>query len=330
MKTIDFEFHCYIKEALEVMSKDRGTYPRYFKDSNMIMWSDKVCDEQDILDRLYMREEERVAYMDRCGIDIAVLSSAPGVDELGEDSIDLCRKINDDTYMHIKKYPGRFLGSAMLPMHDMDAACDELKRCVNEMGFVAWHAHTNVMGRWIEDEFFRPLFKCAEDLGIYVYLHPRCSINDRFTGFGFNLPGSGLGFTHDAQIAIIKMMISGLFDQMPNLTIMLGHLAEGLPFYFERLENRLHLRPVDTIVLEKEVSYYFKHNIMTSTSGNTSKEAFLLTKELMGIDQITIGTDTPFENGKVMMDFLDNIPLTVEEREKLYYKNAEKLLKCHL
>ena len=325
MKTIDFEFHCYIPESLEVMSKERGIYPRYLKDSNIIMWTEQIGEEQDILDRLLRREEERVAYMDDCGIETAVLSSAPGIDELGADSVDLCRKINDDAYLHIQKYPGRFLGSAALPMHDMDAACDELKRCVNELGFVGWHAHSNVMGRWIEDDFFRPLFKCAEELGVYVYLHPRCSRNERFTGFGFNLPGSGLGFTHDAQLAIIKMMISGMFDQMPDLTIILGHLAEGLPFYMDRLQSRLHVHPVETIVMEKEVQYYFQHNIMASTSGNTNQEAFLLTKNVLGIDRMLVASDTPFENGKDMMRFLDHIPLTVEEREKLYHKNAELL-----
>ena len=96
----------------------------------------------------------------------------------------------------------------------------------------------------------------------------------------------------------------------------------------DRLQSRIHVHPVPAIKMEKDVKYYFENNILTSTSGNTSKEAFMLTKNVIGIDRMVIGSDTPFENGKEMTDFLDNIPLTVEERRKLYYENAEKILGC--
>ena len=327
MKRVDFEFHYYIPEALEVMALNKNQYPYYDEDSNSIMWTDKIAEPQEIKSKLLMTGDDRIEYMDNCGIETAILSSAPGIDELGENSIELCKKINNDMYEQSKKYPGRILGSASLPMHDPQAACDELKRCVEEMGFVAWHAHSNVLAKGLDEEIFFPIFKQAADLGVYVYLHPRCSYNERLTGYEFNLAGPGLGFTLDAQISIIKLILNGTFDRLPNLTVMLGHLAEGLSFYMDRIQSRIHVHPVETIKMEHELKYYFKNNIMASTSGNTCKESFLMTKEIMGIDRMVIGTDTPFENGKVMSNFLDGLPLTVEEREQLYFRNAESILR---
>lgn len=332
MKRIDFEYHFYIPEALEVMAraKEKGIYPWYDPVEKRMHWSEHISEPQaKLLPGLLCDFDDRVAYMDECGIDAAVLSSAPGVDELGSDSIPLCRSINDNIYEHMKRYPGRFYGSAILPMHDVDAACTELKRCVNELGFVAWHTHSVFLNQGLDEDKFIPLFKLAADLGIYVYVHPRCSFNKRMLGFDFNLPGSGFGFTVDTQITIVRMMLKGIFDQIPDLKVMLGHLAEGFPFYLERMQSRLNLHPVEAIKMEKSVKYYFEHNILASTSGNMSKEAFLLTKNIMGIDRMFIGSDVPFESGSEMLRFLDDIPLTVEEREKLYYKNAEKLLGKH-
>ena len=37
-------------------------------------------------------------------------------------------------------------------------------------------------------------------------------------------------------------MLSGLFDRYPNLTVILGHLGEGLPLMLPRLEHRLRMQ----------------------------------------------------------------------------------------
>ena len=328
MRKVDFEFHFYIPEAIEALSKKRGTYPWYDEAADRLYWSAAVGEPQKaLLPGLLRAYDDRIKYMDEYGLDAVVLSSAPGVDELGEDSVGLCRKINDNIYDHMQKYPGRFYGSAILPMHDVNAAIEELKRCVEELGFVGWHCHSVFLGTGLEDDKYIPLLQAAERLGVYIYLHPRCSFWDRLEGFGFNLPGSGHGFAVETQTTIIKMILKGFFDQMPDLKVMLGHYAEGLPFFLERMSRRLTQHKVDTIKMEKDFASYFKTNIWTSTSGNMSKEAFMCTKAVMGIDRMVIGTDTSFENAGEMISFLDGLDLTEEERALLYYKNAEQFTK---
>ena len=328
MKRYDFEYHFYIPEVLSAMARSRQI-PWYDAKNDLLHWTDKIAQPQNgLMPGLYMDYDHRIAHMDHRGIDVAVLSSAPGAEELPlEVSLPLCRKINDSIYDHMKRYPGRFLGSATLPLHDIDAACDELKRCVTELGFSAWHAHALFLQEGLDEERFFPVFKTAEELNIYVYLHPRCSFYDRLTGFDFPLAGSGLGFTTDTQITVIKMMLRGLFERLPGLKVMIGHLAEGLPFYLERFESRLNAHPSEANKMEHPISYYFKNNILVSTSGNTSAAAFECVKKVCGIDKMFIGTDNPFEEPFLMLDFLEELPLTKTEREMLYYKNAERLLK---
>ena len=48
-----------------------------------------------------------------------------------------------------------------------------------------------------------------------------------------------MGFAHETATHAIRLMLSGLFDRYPNLTVILGHLGEGLPLMLPRLEHRL-------------------------------------------------------------------------------------------
>jgi len=267
--------------------------------------------------------EARLADMDRCGIDVSVLSSSMGIEQLPADAaIRVCRATNDALYALIQRYPGRFLGSAVLPVHDVPAACAELDRCVREYGFVCWHTHSNYGIKAPDQKEFRPIFEKCEALGVYVYLHPHFLLQDRIEDYGFGLSGPALGFTLDTVTTIMRMILSGLFDEYPKLKVVLGHLGEAIPFLLERIDNRIAFIRTENEKNQHPVSYYFKNNIWVTTSGNMSKSAFQCTKEVLGMSRIAFGSDYPYEDLDDMNDFIENLPLGRDEREMLYNKNA--------
>jgi hypothetical protein len=271
--------------------------------------------------------EKRIQLMDKLKIDAAVISCSPGVEQLDRDtSIEVCRKTNDALYRVTQAFPGRYYGSAVLPVKDVEAACAELERCVKDLGFVAWHTHSNYGdGTSPDDIKYRPIFKKVEELGVYVYLHPQLPNMDRVTDLGFTFAGPGLGFTMDTTITILRMIATGLFDESTKLKVLLGHLGEGIPFLLERIDNRMNFLPNAKMSNKHLPSYYFKNNIMVTTSGNMSQEAFRCTKDVLGIDRILFGSDYPFEKADDMVSFIDNLSITEEEREMMYYKNARDL-----
>lgn len=326
MKRIDFENHFYIPEFIQAISK-RSSCPRYNAKEDFLYWSEYVkMPAGKLLEQLELSMERRVARIDEARIDTVVLSSAGGIEELDiETSKELATKTNDAIYAYMKRYPGRFYGSAILPVGDVNAACRELERCVKEYGFVAWHVHSNFGETAPDDPRYLPIFEKAQELGVYVYLHPQMPDLPRMRDLNFPFAGPALGFTVDAQTTILRMICTGMFDKVPELTVMLGHFGEAIPFLLDRIDNRLKFLPAPNITMKKNVKYYFDNNIMVSTSGNTSMAAFECTKQVLGIDRMVIGSDMPYENPNDMIDFLDTVSLTTEEREKLYFRNAEKL-----
>ena len=63
-----------------------------------------------------MTAQSASAEMDRNGIDVAVMSSSPALEELPEkECVYFAKKSNDAVAELIRKFPGRFFGAAVLP-----------------------------------------------------------------------------------------------------------------------------------------------------------------------------------------------------------------------
>jgi predicted TIM-barrel fold metal-dependent hydrolase len=244
MKKIDLENHFYDESMIQALTR-RDTPPFCTKDRSASQWTDMVTMPQEkVLPLLLDVAEQRNDLMDKQGITTAVLSCSAGPEQLDrESSIEVCKKTNASLFAITKKYPKRYLGSAILPVSDVSEACRELEKCVKEYGFVSWHTHSNYGDSAPDEEMYRPIFQKAADLGIYVYLHPQVPDSKKTGEYGFTVAGPGLGFTLDTITTITRMIVSGLFDEIPDLKIVLGHLGEAIPFLLDRMDNRLTFLP---------------------------------------------------------------------------------------
>ncbi len=323
MKKIDLENHFYDSCLIEAL-KENKTPPCYLEKDEVIYWTESIGMPQSrILPLLLEVADERKQLLEDYGITTAVLSCSAGPEQLEvKKSIEVCQKTNETLYELTKRYPGLYLGSAILPVNDTDAACRELEKCVKEYGFVAWHTHSNYGKTAPCDERYRPIFQKAADLGVYVYLHPQMPDDVRTRECGFTVAAPVLGFTEDTITTAIKLIVSGLMDEIPNTRLVMGHLGEAIPFLLDRMDNRLLFAPNPYVRAKHPLRYYFEHNILVTTSGNMSKEAFVCAKDVLGMDKICFGTDYPYEDLPEMMDFLEDIPISQKEREKMFYQNA--------
>jgi len=325
---IDFENHFKSESFFAVLS-ERGVPPYYRAETGSITWAEGQTDPIDKLKPALMNMgEDRLRSMDEAGIDVAVISASVGVELLDPaESIEVARQSNDAIHELTQKYPGRFLGVAILPVKDVEAAVAELERCVTELGFVGWQVHSNFGGfAELDDEMFRPIFRKAAELGVYVYLHPGTPLDARLQGYGYPLYGAAFGYTVDTAVTTLRLIYSGLFDEFPELTMILGHLGETFPFLMERIDNRAYIFGTELLKNKEIPSYYFRNNILVTTSGNASEAALNCTIEVFGIDRILFATDHPFENAVEAVAFLDNLPLSDEARASIFYRNAvEKL-----
>ncbi|MBU2499673.1 MAG: amidohydrolase family protein [Proteobacteria bacterium] len=335
MRKIDFEAHFVTKEYVRTMEENQG-YPRYRvneKTGKRRLWYTPEVGEpigDPLLNKLLDVDEKRLENMDKAGIDVQVLSlTSPGVEQFDPVlGMNLARKSNDALAETIARHPDRFRGFAALAPKDAKASCKELERAVRELGFKGWKTHSNYGDSYLDDEQYWPILEKAAELGVPVYLHPAVPAIPALQKYGFVLAGAPFGFGIETAICMMRLIYSGVFDRFPDLTIMMGHLGEGLPFLLQRIDFA-YVRPyVDADArpdLKKKPSDYLKEKVFVTTSGNYLQAAFMCTYEAMGVNRILLATDYPYEDSDECMAFLEGLPLSQEDKERIYFGNASRI-----
>lgn len=275
-------------------------------------------------------DTHRLAAMDEAGIAIAVLSLvAPGVQTEPDTrkAIDGARRANDALAAEVSKRPDRFAGFAHLAMQDPKAAADELERAVRELGFKGALINDHTNGEYLDDEKYLPFWERAAGLDVPVYLHPAnmpAPLPPVLQGYPA-LGASLWGWTAETGGHALRLVFSGLFDRLPGLKIVLGHLGEGLPYYLWRIDSRFGVRP-PKIALKEPPSHYIKQNFWVTTTGCCQDELLLCAMAAMGPDRVMFSVDYPFEHCDTAARFIEGAPISETDREKVCWSNAAGLL----
>ena len=277
----------------------------------------------------------RIADMDKSGIDLQVLSlAAMGFDALDADTASsLARDINDELAEAVRSHAARFGGFATLALKDPITAAVELERCVTRLGFHGALLDGTTDGLFLDDPRFLPVFEAAAHLGVPIYLHPapppqpvRESYYSGLHGeLGFLLSIAGWGWHAETGLHTLRLIVSGLFDRLPTLQLIIGHMGEGLPYALARSSGILsHAAPN----LRQPVADYFHSNIHCTTSGYFTLPSLRCALEGVGIDGLLFSVDYPYSPNIRGRDFLDSVAKILGEDDfaKVTHRNAEHLL----
>lgn len=275
--------------------------------------------------------ETRIKHMDAAGIDVQVLSlTMPGAQAFGAaDAPAIARDANDRIREAITAHPTRFAGFAALPTADPIAAAKELERAVTQLGFKGAMINGHTGGEFLDDKRYWVIFEAAQALGVPIYLHPRdphpAVMKAYFEGYE-ELATAAWGFTMDTVSHFLRMIYAGVLDAFPNLTFILGHLGEGLPFFLHRLNDHTHYS-LARRGLRKTATEYMRENVVVTCSGFFSVPALLCTVMELGVDNVLFSVDWPYESNRLGAEFLAGLPLSRADREKIAHGNAERVLR---
>jgi 2,3-dihydroxybenzoate decarboxylase len=289
----------------------------------------------DLRPRLLDLHEQRLREMDTHGVEKMILSlNAPTVQRVSDAkaAIDLARRANDFLAEQIKKRPDRFEGFAALAMQDPDAAAKELARCVKDYGFVG--ALVNGYSQlgspenciYYDVKDYWDFWGVVAQLDVPFYLHPREPSQRRaYEGHPW-LIGPAYGFAAETGLHALRLLGSGLFDKYPNLTLILGHLGEGLPFNLYRIDERIAWAPMG-YPAKRKISEYFQDNIFITTAGNFRTQTLIDCILEVGADRILFSTDYPFETVSEAAEWFDRTSISEHDRHKIGRLNSMRLFK---
>jgi hypothetical protein len=277
----------------------------------------------------------RIAAMDEGSIDFQVLSLAPmGFEALDRSTASaLARSINDELAEAVRAHPGRLGGFATLALNEPAAAAVELERSIAHLGFRGALVNGTVDGVFLDDPRFLPVFEAAAHMGVPIYLHPspppapvRQAYFSGLAGeLGHLLSIAGWGWHAETALHTLRLIVSGLFDRLPELQLIIGHMGEGLPYALDRSSGILSQAAPQ---LRQPVAAYFHSNIHLTTSGYFSQPPLRCALEVVGIDRLMFSVDYPFSSNTRGRAFLDGLTelFTADDFAKFSHGNAERVL----
>lgn len=285
--------------------------------------------------------DRRLDEMDRNGIDIAIVSlTSPGAQSIiapGE-AVGFARKTNDEIKEKFTaRNPERLRAFATVALQSPREAADELERAVKELGMLGALiiGYTNVgsadSAQYLDEPPVWEFWDRVAQLGVPVYLHPREPLPSQqriYAGYA-SLVGSAWGFAHETATHAVRLMLSGLFDRYPNLTVILGHLGEGLPLMLPRLEHRLRMQRegVGLGAAQCAVGDYLSRNFYITTSGHFHTVGLHSAIAEIGTDRVLFSVDYPYESMATASEWFDNAVIAANDREKIGRDNAMRLFR---
>jgi predicted TIM-barrel fold metal-dependent hydrolase len=256
----------------------------------------------------------------------------------------LAREANDQLAEVVEKYPDRFIAFvASLPMNNPDEAIKEMNRAVTQLGARGVQVYTNAAGKPLDAPEFLPLFAEAARRDLAIWMHPARGAD--FSDYKTEDRSKyeiwwTLGWPYETSVAMSRMVFSGLFDRHPNLKIITHHMGGMIPYFEGRVGygwDQLGTRTSDEDYVsllrsmkQRPIEYF--RNFYADTALFGAKPATQCGLEFFGVDHVVFASDMPFEPtpglyARETIQVIESLDLTADEKDRIYRRNAEKLLK---
>lgn len=268
----------------------------------------------------------RVEDMVADGIDLQVVSPTPvffGYDRPADEAAKVARIFNDLALECTADE--RLVPFCQVPLQDPDAACAELDRCL-DAGHAGVEIGNHVGDRDLDDSGVVEFLQHCASRGAPVLVHP------------WDMPGSPrlnrwmarwlTGMPAETHLSVLAMILGGVFDRVPpDLRLCFAHGGGSFAFWVGRADNAWHRRG-DLVrgLSEHPPSHYLGRFFVDSVV--FSEASLRLLVDVMGEDQVVLGSDYPYPlgerpAGKVVREASF---LSAEQRSKILSGNASRFL----
>jgi 4-oxalmesaconate hydratase len=173
------------------------------------------------------------------GTDITIFSPIAGAmaHHLGDATISRywTEACNNTIYRVVQMFPDNFVGVCQLPQSPgvSPANCvDELKRCVNELGFIGANLNPDPTGGYwkdppMNDRYWYPLYEALVELDVPAMIHVSSSCNPHFHH-------TGAHYINGDTSVFMQLVEHDLFKDFPTLRFVIPHGGGAVPYHWGR------------------------------------------------------------------------------------------------
>jgi 4-oxalmesaconate hydratase len=148
---------------------------------------------------------------------------------------DWARQSNDLVARVTELFPRHFAGACQLPQTPGGSLTDsvaELRRCVEELGFVGCNLNPDPSGGYwtappLTDAYWFPLYEAMVELDVPAMVHVSTSCNPAFHTLGAH-------YLNADTSVFMQLLLGDLFDRFPTLRLVIPHGGGAVPYHWGR------------------------------------------------------------------------------------------------
>lgn len=229
-----------------------------------------------------------------------------------KDAVELARIGNEELAEIVTRKPALFYGAAgVLPTDDIEASVEMIDYCLRDLHLQGIQLYTTIERTSYADPKYRPIFAKVAEYDAAVWVHPASTNIDR----------GQFSWPYDSSYFMYEMVKSGIFDEYPDIKIIIHHAGGMASFFRERIR---------TLMGSRGCEQFKKFYVDTALYGNTP--GLMCAYDFFGAKQMLFGTDAPMGApyrgiGDIDSTLLavEKMPIPDEEKEMIYRGNATRL-----
>jgi len=276
--------------------------------------------------------EDCLAFLDQAGVEQGVIFTSEGLSvgfiQSEDYAVDLCRAYNDYIHDRYRRLSDRMHPMALIPFQDPEAAAQELRRAVRELGLPGAMVPSSGLPLHVGHDFYRPIYAEAANLECVLGIH-----GGSVRGFGldtFSKRGvPGLHHSIPLMLAMSSLIYHGVLERFPNLRV--GFFEGGCAWVVsildrvergEEVTGRMGPRPLP--------EYLASGRILIGCEGNDGSLPYLASRG--GVDAFAWASDYPhevdLEAAKHMIaETVDHRELSQEQKAAVLGENARRFFR---
>jgi 4-oxalmesaconate hydratase len=284
-------------------------------------------------DELRASVEGQLRMMAERGVDVTIFSpraSAMG-HHFGDEEVSTAwTQVNNDLIARVVGlYPAQFIGVGQLPQSPdvpIARAVPELRRCVEELGFVGVNLNPDPSGgHWtsapLTDPAWYPLYEVLVELDVPAMVHVSAVTNDNFHATGSH-------YLNADTTAFMQLLQADLFRDFPGLRLIIPHGGGAVPYHWGRfrgLADMLGRPPLSESVMG---NVFFDTCVYHQAGINLLFDVIDVANILFGSEMIGAVRGIDPQTGNYFDDtrrYVDALDLGPGDRYRVYEGNARRV-----
>jgi aminocarboxymuconate-semialdehyde decarboxylase len=241
------------------------------------------------------------------------------------DAARICRMQNDSLAQCVADHAGHVRALGAVPLQDPAGSVAELEYLMQLPGLRGVEVPASVAGCYLGDQHFGRFWAAAADTEAVVFVHP--------TTRGLSVPAldghylwNAIGNPIETTVAAAQLVLAGVLDRHPSLTVLLAHGGGALPALRGRLRRAVEVRPEARADCAGDVDAAIRRLYFDSLTHDRAVLADLVA--YAGAGHVLLGSDRPFDMGSEHpADEIRSLGLDPPAERQLLGGNADRLLK---